>query len=60
MRGFILTLSGFGPKKWISTYRLSEIATFFGFESVFCADKLPFTMQVNVRCFSAHMDFYLA
>ncbi len=59
MRGFIFDTVIFGPKKMdFPTYRLfCEIATFLGFESAFCADKLPFTIQSRLMSgqFSAHI-----
>ncbi|NHF57785.1 twin-arginine translocase subunit TatC [Flavobacteriaceae bacterium TP-CH-4] len=59
MRGFIFDTVLFGPKKMdFPTYRLfCNIATFFGFDSAFCADKLPFTIQSRLMSgqFSAHI-----
>lgn len=58
-RGFIFDTVIFGPKKMdFPTYRLfCDIATFLGFESAFCADKLPFTIQSRLMSgqFSAHI-----
>ncbi|MFT6933641.1 MAG: sec-independent protein translocase protein TatC [Maribacter sp.] len=59
MRGFIFDTVIFGPKKMdFPTYRLfCEIATYLGFDSAFCADKLPFTIQSRLMSgqFSAHI-----
>lgn len=59
MRGFIFDTVIFGPKKMdFPTYRLfCEIATYFGFDSDFCAEKLPFTIQSRLMSgqFSAHI-----
>jgi sec-independent protein translocase protein TatC len=58
-RGFIFDTVIFGPKKMdFPTYRLfCDIATFLGFDSAFCADKLPFTIQSRLMSgqFSAHI-----
>lgn len=45
--GFIFDVIIFGPYKMdFPSYRfLCKLATYFGFESDFCADKLPFTIQ---------------
>ncbi|CAZ97099.1 twin-arginine translocase subunit TatC [Zobellia galactanivorans] len=47
MSGFIFDTIIFGPSKMdFPTYRLfCDIATYLGFDSAFCADKLPFTIQ---------------
>ncbi|WP_276167560.1 twin-arginine translocase subunit TatC [Zobellia alginiliquefaciens] len=47
MSGFIFDTVIFGPSKMnFPTYRLfCEIATYLDFDSAFCADKLPFTIQ---------------
>ena len=59
MKDFIFDTVIFGPKKMdFPTYRLfCNIATYFGFESAFCADKLPFTIQSRLMSgqFSAHI-----
>ncbi|MGC1514448.1 MAG: twin-arginine translocase subunit TatC [Maribacter sp.] len=59
MRGFIFDTVIFGPKKMdFPTYRLfCDIATYFGFDSAFCAEKLPFTIQSRLMSgqFSAHI-----
>jgi sec-independent protein translocase protein TatC len=59
MRGFIFDTVIFGPKKMdFPTYRLfCDIATYLGFDSAFCADKLPFTIQSRLMSgqFSAHI-----
>ncbi|WP_298472484.1 twin-arginine translocase subunit TatC [uncultured Maribacter sp.] len=59
MRGFIFDTVIFGPKKMdFPTYRLfCDIATYLGFDSDFCADKLPFTIQSRLMSgqFSAHI-----
>jgi len=59
MRSFIFDTIIFGPKKMdFPTYRVfCEIATFLGFDSAFCADKLPFTIQSRLMSgqFSAHI-----
>ncbi|WP_396638366.1 twin-arginine translocase subunit TatC [Maribacter sp. R77961] len=58
-RGFIFDTVIFGPKKMdFPTYRLfCDIATFLGFDSAFCAEKLPFTIQSRLMSgqFSAHI-----
>ena len=47
MRGFIFDTVLFGPKNLdFPTYRFfCNIATFFGIDSEFCGDSLPFTIQ---------------
>ncbi len=59
MKDFIFDTVIFGPKKMdFPTYRLfCDIATFLGFDSAFCADKLPFTIQSRLMSgqFSAHI-----
>lgn len=47
MKGFVFDTVIFGPSKMsFPTYRLfCDIATYLGFDSAFCADKLPFTIQ---------------
>lgn len=59
MRSFIFDTLLFGPSKMdFPTYKLfCDIATFFGFDSAFCADKLPFTIQSRLMSgqFSAHI-----
>ncbi len=59
MKDFIFDTVIFGPKKMdFPTYRLfCDIATYFGFDSAFCADKLPFTIQSRLMSgqFSAHI-----
>ncbi len=59
MKDFIFDTIIFGPKKMdFPTYRVfCEIATLLGFESAFCADKLPFTIQSRLMSgqFSAHI-----
>lgn len=59
MKDFIFDTVIFGPKKMdFPTYKLfCDIATYFGFESAFCADKLPFTIQSRLMSgqFSAHI-----
>ncbi len=59
MREFIFDTVIFGPKKMsFPTYRFfCNIATWFGFDSAFCADKLPFTIQSRTMGgqFSAHI-----
>lgn len=59
MKGFIFDTLLFGPSKMdFPTYRLfCNIATFLGFDSAFCADKLPFTIQSRLMSgqFSAHI-----
>jgi len=59
MKDFIFDTVIFGPKKMdFPTYKLfCDIATYFGFDSAFCADKLPFTIQSRLLSgqFSAHI-----
>lgn len=59
MKDFIFDTVIFGPKKMdFPTYRIfCDIATYFGFDSAFCADKLPFTIQSRLMSgqFSAHI-----
>ncbi|MEM1256967.1 MAG: twin-arginine translocase subunit TatC [Bacteroidota bacterium] len=59
MRGFIFDTIIFGPKNLdFPTYRFfCNIATFFGIESEFCGDELPFTIQSRLMAgqFSAHI-----
>ena len=59
MKDFIFDTVIFGPKKMdFPTYKLfCDIATYFGFDSAFCADKLPFTIQSRLMSgqFSAHI-----
>ena len=59
MRGFIFDTVIFGPKKMdFPTYRLfCDVATYLGFDSDFCAEKLPFTIQSRLMSgqFSAHI-----
>lgn len=59
MKDFIFDTVIFGPKKMdFPTYKLfCDIATYFGFNSAFCADKLPFTIQSRLMSgqFSAHI-----
>lgn len=47
MKGFIFDTVIFGPSRMnFPTYRLfCDIATWMGFDSAFCADKLPFSIQ---------------
>ena len=47
MKGFIFDTILFGPKKMdFPTYRLfCKISNFLSFDSDFCADELPFTIQ---------------
>jgi len=58
-KDFIFDTIIFGPKKMnFPTYQLfCNIATFFGFDSAFCADELPFTIQSRLMAgqFSAHI-----
>ncbi len=58
-RGFVFDTVIFGPKKMdFPTYRLfCEVATYLGFDSDFCAEKLPFTIQSRLMSgqFSAHI-----
>ncbi|MBS9461516.1 twin-arginine translocase subunit TatC [Flagellimonas sp. 389] len=59
MKDFIFDTVIFGPKKMdFPTYKFfCEIATFFGIDSEFCADTLPFTIQNRTMAgqFSAHI-----
>ena len=59
MRGFIFDTILFGPKNLdFPTYRFfCNIATFFGIDSEFCGDSLPFTIQSRLMAgqFSAHI-----
>lgn len=59
MKDFIFDTVIFGPKKMdFPTYRFfCHIATSLGFDSAFCADKLPFTIQSRTMGgqFSAHI-----
>ena len=59
MKSFIFDTVIFGPKKMdFPTYRFfCNIATFFGIDSEFCADSLPFTIQNRTMAglFSAHI-----
>ena len=59
MKDFIFDTVIFGPKKMdFPTYRLfCRIATSLGFESAFCAESLPFTIQNRTMAgqFSAHI-----
>jgi sec-independent protein translocase protein TatC len=59
MRGFIFDTVLFGPKNLdFPTYRFfCNIATFFGIDSEFCGDSLPFTIQSRLMAgqFSAHI-----
>lgn len=59
MKDFIFDTVIFGPKKMnFPTYRLfCNIATSLGFDSAFCADELPFTIQNRTMAgqFSAHI-----
>lgn len=59
MKDFIFDTIIFGPKKMnFPTYKFfCEIATFFGVDSEFCADSLPFTIQNRTMAgqFSAHI-----
>jgi len=59
MRGFVFDTVIFGPKKMdFPTYTLfCDIATYFGFDSDFCADTLPFSIQSRLMSgqFSAHI-----
>lgn len=59
MKDFIFDTIIFGPKKMtFPTYRLfCDIATRLGFDSAFCADSLPFTIQNRTMAgqFSAHI-----
>jgi sec-independent protein translocase protein TatC len=59
MRSFIFDTIIFGPKNLdFPTYRFfCNIATFFGIDSEFCGDELPFTIQSRLMAgqFSAHI-----
>ena len=59
MKDFIFDTVILEPKKMdFPTYKLfCDIATYFGFDSAFCADKLPFTIQSRLMSgqFSAHI-----
>ncbi|GGG49172.1 Sec-independent protein translocase protein TatC [Croceivirga lutea] len=59
MKDFIFDTIIFGPKKMsFPTYRFfCNIATFFGIDSEFCGDSLPFTIQNRTMAgqFSAHI-----
>lgn len=59
MKGFIFDTILFGPKNLsFPTYRFfCSIATFFGIDSEFCGDSLPFTIQSRLMAgqFSAHI-----
>lgn len=59
MKDFIFDTVLFGPKKMdFPTYRFfCKIATFFGIDSEFCSDSLPFTIQNRTMAgqFSAHI-----
>ncbi|MCL6272787.1 twin-arginine translocase subunit TatC [Muricauda sp. 2012CJ35-5] len=59
MKDFIFDTVLFGPKKMdFPTYQFfCKIATFFGVESEFCGDSLPFTIQNRTMAgqFSAHI-----
>ncbi|MEO0573411.1 MAG: twin-arginine translocase subunit TatC [Bacteroidota bacterium] len=59
MRSFIFDTIIFGPKNLdFPTYRFfCNIATFFGVDSEFCGDELPFTIQSRLMAgqFSAHI-----
>ncbi|MCK0157231.1 twin-arginine translocase subunit TatC [Cellulophaga sp. F20128] len=59
MKGFIFDTVLLGPKHMdFPTYRFfCNIATYFGIESGFCADTLPFTLQSRTMAgqFSAHI-----
>ncbi|UII75237.1 twin-arginine translocase subunit TatC [Flagellimonas sp. HMM57] len=59
MKDFIFDTVIFGPKKMdFPTYEFfCTIATFFGIDSEFCADTLPFTIQNRTMAgqFSAHI-----
>lgn len=58
-KGFIFDTIIFGPKNMsFPTYKFfCEVATFFGIESDFCSDSLPFTLQNRTMAgqFSAHI-----
>ncbi len=59
MKDFIFDTILFGPKKMdFPTYKFfCKIGTFFGIDSDFCADELPFTIQSRLMSgqFSAHI-----
>ncbi|WP_350292287.1 twin-arginine translocase subunit TatC [uncultured Croceitalea sp.] len=59
MRSFIFDTLLFGPKNLdFPTYRFfCNVATFFGINSEFCGDELPFTIQSRLMAgqFSAHI-----
>ncbi|MGB5822358.1 MAG: twin-arginine translocase subunit TatC [Saonia sp.] len=59
MRGFVFDTVIFGPSNMsFPTYRFfCDIATSIGFNSAFCADELPFTLQSRTMTgqFSAHI-----
>lgn len=59
MKDFIFDTIIFGPKKMdFPTYRFfCKIATFFGIDSEFCGESLPFTIQNRTMAgqFSAHI-----
>lgn len=59
MKDFIFDTIIFGPKKMdFPTYQFfCRIATFFGIDSEFCGDELPFTIQNRTMAgqFSAHI-----
>nr|WP_298999452.1 twin-arginine translocase subunit TatC [uncultured Allomuricauda sp.] len=59
MKDFIFDTIIFGPKKMdFPTYQFfCRIATFFGIDSEFCSDSLPFTIQNRTMAgqFSAHI-----
>nr|WP_297916228.1 twin-arginine translocase subunit TatC [uncultured Allomuricauda sp.] len=59
MKDFIFDTVIFGPKKMdFPTYQFfCKIATFFGIDSEFCSDALPFTIQNRTMAgqFSAHI-----
>ena len=59
MKGFIFDTILFGPKNLsFPTYRFfCSVATFFGIDSEFCGDSLPFTIQSRLMAgqFSAHI-----
>ncbi|WP_420602376.1 twin-arginine translocase subunit TatC [Flagellimonas sp.] len=58
-KGFIFDVILFGPKSLdFPTYKFfCRIATFFGVDSEFCGDELPFTIQSRLMAgqFSAHI-----
>lgn len=59
MREFIFDTILFGPKRMdFPTYRFfCKVATYMGFDSAFCAEELPFTIQSRLMGgqFSAHI-----